>query len=140
MNMTIGQMAAAASVNPQTVRYYERRGLIEPTRRTRAGYREYDARSVDRLRFIKRAQTLGFSLSEIQELLALRVRHETACDAVERATVKKVQLVDAKLRELQSLRRTLRTLITSCRTRKRTSECPILETLDDDHDTRAARF
>jgi Hg(II)-responsive transcriptional regulator len=139
MNLTIGQIAAATSLNPQTVRYYERRGLIEPTNRTRAGYRQYDAQSVNRLRFIKRAQTLGFSLAEIQELLALRVRHGAACAAVERATLQKVRLVDAKLRELQSLKRTLRSLATSCRKRKRTSECPILEALDDDYATRSAR-
>src|SRR2546422_7048239 len=84
MPLTMGQVARAADVNIQTIRYYERRGLFPTPRRTPAGYRQYAGDAVARLRFIKHAQELGFSLKEIQELLGLRVRHGAACDAVER--------------------------------------------------------
>ena len=93
MPLTIGQVANAADVNIQTIRYYERRGLLPTPRRTHAGYRQYAHDAVARLRFIKRAQDLGFSLREIQELLRLRVRHNGACDAVERKTRQKVEVV-----------------------------------------------
>src|SRR2546425_9199169 len=84
MALTISQVANAADVNIQTIRYYERRGLFPTPRRTPAGYRQYADDAVSRLRFIKHAQELGFSLQEIQELLGLRVRHGAACDVVER--------------------------------------------------------
>src|SRR2546427_283626 len=80
MALTIGQVATAADVNIQTIRYYERRGLFAAPKRTAAGYRQYADDAVARLRFIKHAQELGFSLREIQELLGLRVRHGAACD------------------------------------------------------------
>ena len=80
--LTIGQVAAAAGVNIQTIRYYERRGLLATPRRTASGYRQYTGDAVNRIRFIKHAQELGFSLKEIQELLALRVRHAAACNPV----------------------------------------------------------
>ena len=75
MALSIGQVATAADVNIQTIRYYERRGLFPAAKRTPAGYRQYAADAVARLRFIKHAQDLGFSLNEIEELLGLRVRH-----------------------------------------------------------------
>ena len=77
MDMSIGQIAAAGKVNVQTIRYYERRGLLPPIRRTSAGYRQYASESVTRLRFIRHAQELGFALEEIRDLLALRVRGAT---------------------------------------------------------------
>src|SRR6266581_1729527 len=109
MPLTIGQIASAANVNIQTIRYYERRGLFPTPRRTPAGYRQYTADAVARLRFIKHAQELGFSLHEIEELLALRVRHGAACDAVERRAA-------------------------ACTARRPTDECPILEVLEHDDD------
>ncbi len=83
MPLSIGQVANAANVNIQTIRYYERPGSLSDAAAL-AGYRQYADDAVARLRFIKHAQELGFSLSEIQELLSLRVRHGAACDAVER--------------------------------------------------------
>lgn len=80
--MTIGEVASRAQVNIQTVRYYERRGLLSEPRRSAAGYRQYPEAVVPRIRFIKRAQELGFTLEEIGELLALRVRHGEACHEV----------------------------------------------------------
>jgi MerR family mercuric resistance operon transcriptional regulator len=80
--LTIGQLAKQAGVNIETIRYYERQGLLpEPPRRA-SGYRQYSAEFVKRIQFIKRAQTLGFSLKEIAELLDLRIESDTACDQV----------------------------------------------------------
>jgi Hg(II)-responsive transcriptional regulator len=131
MTLTIGQVAAAAAVNIQTIRYYERRGLFTTPRRTPAGYRQYAEDAVTRLRFIKHAQELGFSLKEIQELLALRVRHGAACDPVEQKTRQKIELVERKIRNLERIRHTLEGLATACASRKPTDDCPILEALED---------
>src|SRR5436309_14399955 len=105
MPLTIGQVAAAADVNIQTIRYYERRGLFPTPRRTPAGYRQYADDAVARLRFIKHAQELGFSLNEIQGLLGLRVRHTAACEAVERKTREKIELVQQKIDDLRRIKR-----------------------------------
>src|SRR5260370_11159197 len=136
MPLTIGQVATAADVNVQTIRYYERRGLVPPPRRTPSGYRQYADDAVARLRFIKHAQELGFSLQEIQELLGLRVRHGAACDTVERKTRQKIEVVQQKIRDFQRMKRTLERLAAACAVRRPTAECPILEVLADDADVR----
>jgi Hg(II)-responsive transcriptional regulator len=134
MTLTIGQVATAADVNVQTIRYYERRGMFAPSRRTAAGYRQYADDAIVRLRFIKHAQDLGFSLKEIQELLNLRVRHGAACDAVERKTRDKITLVQERIHHLQRMKRTLERLATACAARRSTDDCPILEALEDHGD------
>ena len=134
MPLTIGQVATAANVNIQTIRYYERRGMFAAPRRTASGYRQYAQDAVSRLRFIKHAQELGFSLKEIQELLGLRVRHGAACDAVERKTRDKIDLVQQRIRDLQRMKRTLDRLAAACEARRPTDECPILEALADHGD------
>ena len=131
MALSIGQVATAGNVNIQTIRYYERRGLFPPARRTAAGYRQYAGDAVARLRFIKHAQELGFSLNEIQDLLGLRVRHGAACDAVERRTRQKIEVVQQRIRDLQRMRRTLERLAAACAARRPTDDCPILEVLED---------
>ncbi len=135
MALTIGQVAAAADVNIQTIRYYERRGLFPPPERTPTGYRQYADEAVARLRFIKHAQELGFSLNEIQDLLGLRVRHGAACDAVERKTRQKIGVVQQRIRDLQRMKRTLERLAAACAARRPTDDCPILEVLGDHDDT-----
>jgi Hg(II)-responsive transcriptional regulator len=130
MALSIGQVATAADVNIQTIRYYERRGLFPPPRRTAAGYRQYGGDAVARLRFIKHAQELGFSLNEIQDLLGLRVRHGAACDSVERTTRQKIEVVQQRIRDLQRMRRTLERLAAACAARRPTDDCPILEVLE----------
>ena len=134
MSFSIGQIAMAAAVNVQTIRYYERRGLLLPSDRSPSGYRRYNRDSLLRLRFIKHAQALGFSLNEVEELLSLRVRHGAACQAVEKRTCAKIEVIDRRVRELDRLRRTLARLAARCRARKRTSECPVLEALEDKSD------
>ena len=129
--MTVGQLAHRGDVNVETIRYYERRGLLPAARRTSSGYRQYDDEAVVRIRFIKRAQELGFSLREIQELLALRVRHGAACAAVERKTREKIAVVREKIDDLERIRRSLERLDAACRARKATEDCPILEALED---------
>src|SRR6266568_4724436 len=131
MPLTISQVATAADVNVQTIRYYERRGLVPTPRRTPSGYRQYAEDAVARLRFIKHAQELGFSLQEIQELLALRVRHGAACDAVERKTRNKIDVVQQRICDLQRMKHTLERLAAACAVRRPTAECPILEVLED---------
>jgi Hg(II)-responsive transcriptional regulator len=134
MPLTISKVATAADVNVQTIRYYERRGLVPPPRRTPSGYRQYTDDAVARLRFIKHAQELGFSLQEIQELLGLRVRHGAACHAVERKTKQKIDVVQQRIRDLQRMKRTLERLAAACAVRRPTAECPILEVLEDHAD------
>lgn len=127
--LTTSQLAKAAGVNLETVRYYERRGLIpEPPRRP-SGYRQYSEAYISRIRSIKRAQELGFSLDEIAELLALRVDRDTACDAVKHQAEIKIASVREKIQMLQQVEQTLVDLVTACDQREPTSDCPILEAL-----------
>ncbi len=128
--LTVGQLARAAGVNPQTVRYYERRGLLPDPPRTSAGYRLYPPEAVIRLRFIKQAQELGFSLEEIRDLLALRVDATTSCAEVQRRTQAKIQQLDARIRRLQAMRAALADLALACDQEALQGECPFLEALE----------
>ena len=132
MQMNIGEMAALAGVPTATVRYYERRGLIAKAPRTGAGYRRYGPDTATRLRFIKRAQELGFALEDIQELLDLRVDDPAACPAVEMKAREKIAQVERMIHELTRMRDVLEGLTESCRTHSSTAECPILEALSDE--------
>ena len=131
MALTIGQVAAVGNVNVQTIRYYERRGLLPAADRSPSGYRMYSYDAVARLRFIRHAQQLGFSLAEIHELLALRVRNGSSCRSVAEKTRTKLQVVERRIRDLERMRRTLRRLAAACSARRATDPCPILETLED---------
>lgn len=132
MGMKIGCVAEAAGVEVSTVRYYERRGLLAEPPRTDAGYRQYDATVVDRIRFVRQAQDLGFTLKEIEELLDLRVEDAASCGVVEEATRAKLQSVDAKIRELRRLRAVLARLVRACEERETTAECPVLAMLEEE--------
>lgn len=127
---TIGRAAKAAGVRIETIRYYERRGLLPDPPRTEAGYRLYDTESVTRLRFIKEAQALGFTLEEIQGLLALRVDSETSCADVRRRAEDKAADIEAKIRSLQQMRAALQEMIAACAQGGPSGECPLLETLE----------
>lgn len=130
--MRIGAVAAAAGVNVQTLRYYERRGLLERPPRSRSGYREYGPEAVQLVRFIKRAQGLGFTLREIEGLL--RLRHAGGRDRrrVLEVAVAKLADVDERIRRLQSVRGALATLVESCACGGSEPVCPILEALTDE--------
>lgn len=128
--LTIGRVARQGGVNLQTIRYYERLGLLVPAYRTEAGNRIYKTDTVRRIRFIKRAQELGFSLSEIEELLTLRLdAHTTAADIRVRAQAKLAD-VEQKIKHLQAIHASLAMLVKSCRGCGPAAECPILENLN----------
>lgn len=129
MGMTIGEIAARASVPTATIRYYEGRGLIPEAPRTSSGYRQYGADAAERLRFIKRAQDLGFTLDDVQDLLALRVDDPAACPVVEAKTREKIEQVRRKIQELERMEAALERLAESCADRRATVECPILDLL-----------
>ena len=129
--LTIGQLAKDAGVNIETIRYYERRHILGPTSRLPSGYRLYNHEAQLRLRFIKNAQALGFTLHEIEELLDLRVRSTARCGDVQKKAEAKLKHVEAKVRNLQSLATALRSLVRACQTRRLTAHCPILASLED---------
>lgn len=128
--LTIGQLAKASGVNLQTVRYYERRGLLSPETRTESGYRIFASDTSRRIRFVKRAQELGFTLSEIQDLLSLRVGSGSNCVDVRKRAQAKLAGIDVKIRHLESMRASLARLIRSCSGSGPAKDCPILESLD----------
>ena len=129
--LTIGKIAHLAGVGVETVRFYERQGLIPQPPRRESGYRQYPDETVSRIRFIRRAKELGFSLKEIKELLALRIDPETSCqDILERAKGK-IAEIDKKVHTLQRMKRALVKLTGACRGRRPVSKCPILEALED---------
>ena len=128
--MWIGRTAKAAGVNAQTLRYYERRGLIPRPARRGAGYRDYSADAVQVVRFIKRAQELGFSLDEIEALIKLRGVRRGERHRVRAIAERKIAEIDRKIAHLHSMREALETLAESCH-RGGAAECPIIEALAD---------
>lgn len=127
--LTIGQVADRAGIGVETVRFYERAGLIPLPARKASGYRQYDESTVSRLRFIRRAKDLGFTLKEIAALLALRHEPATTAADVKREAEQKIAEIDRKIRSLRQMRNALRKLADSCPGHGPTSECPILEAL-----------
>lgn len=127
--LTIGQVARRTGVGVETVRFYERQGLLEEPARKDSGYRQYDGGVVARLHFIRRAKELGFSLKEIKELLALRVDPTTTCAEVKSRAEAKLADVEAKIQALRRMQKVLQKLTTACSGRGPTSECPILDAL-----------
>jgi Hg(II)-responsive transcriptional regulator len=123
----IGALAKRAGVRVDTVRYYERAGLLAPRARLASGYRRYGDVELARLRFIRRAQALGFSLKEVQELLALSSRRDVA--RVKRAAQQKLAEVESRIAELERVRTGLSTLIAACPGHGRAADCPILNAL-----------
>jgi Cu(I)-responsive transcriptional regulator len=126
--MWIGRTAKAAGVNAQTLRYYERRGLIGRARRGRSGYREYADDAVAVVRFIKRAQALGFSLDEIESLIRLRGVRRGERHRVRAIAERKITEIEQKIAHLESMRRALAMLVDACH-RGGDAECPIIEAL-----------
>lgn len=128
--MTIGQVAKETALGIETIRFYERQGLIPDPPRRRSGYRQYPGEIVARLLFIKRAKELGFSLKEIAELLALRVDPDTSAGAIKQRVEEKIRDVEGKIRSLRRIKKALVELDGSCCGCGPTSECPILDALD----------
>lgn len=128
----IGELAQRAGVAIDTIRYYERDGLLVPTARSAAGYRRYDDTGLKRLHFIRRAKALGFSLEDIRSLLALSAQADVA--QVRRTAQTKLDDVEQRIAELERVRAGLRALITACPGHGRAESCPILNALaGEDH-------
>ena len=130
MAITIGKVAQRAEIGIETVRFYEREGLIDAPPRGPSGYRQYPESIVRRLLFIKRAKELGFTLKEIKELLALHVDPGTTCEEVKRRAERKIADIDHKLRTLRRMKKTLLQLTDACGGQGSAEDCPILQSLD----------
>lgn len=130
--MKIGELAKRAEVAIDTVRYYERQGLLPAPQRQASGYRRYEDGDVARLRFVRRAKALGFTLVEIRDLLALSGRREDDMGGLKAAAAEKLADVEAKLTELKRIRDGLNTLVASCPGHGALEKCPILNALDED--------
>jgi Hg(II)-responsive transcriptional regulator len=132
-DFTIGVLAKQANVHVETLRYYERRGLIPKPHRTVSNYRVYSSENLRRVMFIKQAQCLGFSLNEIKKLLALRATPRARCADVRTYAAHKIEDIDGKIRSLARMRKTLKKLIAECSGDGPTTRCPILDPLTQNH-------
>lgn len=130
--MLIGELAEAAGVGVETLRFYEREGLLPEPPRSESGYRLYGDDAVGRVSFILRAKGLGFTLAETNELLGLRVTEATSCGDVAEKARAKISDIDERLQELTRIRGALVELVRACADDEETGECPILEALDDE--------
>ena len=129
--LTIGTVAQQAGVNIETLRYYERKGIVPKPPRTSSNYRVYPEETVRRVRIVKRAQELGFSLNEIKELLALRATRGATCDDARRQALHKIGDIEKKIQTLQAMKDALHKLVKECASANApVSDCPILEALD----------
>ena len=127
--MRTGELAARAGVNAQTLRYYERRGLLAQPPRSAAGYRSYPDEAVEKLRFVKRAQELGFSLGEIEELLQLAEGGPEDCDAARALAEARGQQLAQRIADLERMQRSLAELVATCELPRARRTCPILTSL-----------
>lgn len=130
LRMTIGQIAKQADIGVETIRFYERRGLIPEPPRTPSGYRQYPSDTVRRLGFIARAKELGFTLREIAELLELRLSPGACSADVQAQAEAKLADVELRIRDLRHIRECLRDLLGACRMGDDNGRCPILESLE----------
>lgn len=130
MEYKIGELAKKVGVNIQTVRYYERCGLLLPTTRMESGYRLYDNDAKKRLEFIRYSKKLGFTLKETEELLRLRVSTKAKCGDVKKKAEDKLMEIDKKIEGLKSMRKVLKEMIKTCQNGQPTEHCPILKTID----------
>ena len=126
MSLTIGNLASNAGVNVETIRYYERRGLIDQPVKPKTGYRRYDEAILDRILFIKKAQGLGFQLDEIKNLISLANGH---CSEIQSLAESKLGDVQAKVKDLQRLETVLTDLVRQCNASVNKADCPIIDSL-----------
>lgn len=129
--MRTGQVAARAGVNVQTLRYYERRGLLPAPTRQASGYRIYGPDAVRVVRFVKRAQQLGFSLDEVESLLELAQGGPDSCDSAHRLAVDKISDLDRRMAHLRAMRESLQRLAATCERPRQQRECPLLHSIED---------
>ena len=129
--MRIGTVSRKAGVNAQTLRYYERRGLLPKTGRLASGYREYDPATVGLVRFIKNAQELGFTLNEIRELITLRANRSQSSEDVRRVATRKIEEMDRRIRRLSEMKDELAELVEQCSATRCKDDCVIIDAFDD---------
>jgi Hg(II)-responsive transcriptional regulator len=127
--LRIGELARRAGISVEAIRYYEKQGLLAAPPRLASGYRSYPAATIRRLRFVRRAQGLGFTLGEVAELLALRVGRSGRCHQVQKTAELRLHDVEVKIARLTAIRAALAELIEACSTRTTTEECPLLAAL-----------
>jgi MerR family copper efflux transcriptional regulator len=128
--LTIGQVAKESGVGVETIRFYEREGLIAKPPRRPSGYRQYDREVIRRIRFIQRGKELGFSLREIAELLSLRLARGRSCADVKARATAKIEDIESKVAVLERMKEALLRLAAACGGKGSVSECPILDALD----------
>lgn len=129
-HLTIGQLAKKTGVGIDTIRYYERQGLIPEPLRRESGYRQYSCEMIKRIQFIRHAKDLGFSLKEINELLSLRLDPKTKCSVVKNRAEAKISDIEERILNLQRMKKALVKLMKACSGRGPVSKCPILEALE----------
>lgn len=130
VTLTIGQLAKTLSISTDTIRLYERQGLIAEPPRSDNGYRHYPSNTIARLRFIQRAKTMGFTLKQIGELLAIQRTSQHTCDEVRQQAQHKLLDIEHKLNELQRLKAALEMLVHTCETPHAEDVCPLLQALE----------
>lgn len=128
--MRSGVAARQAGVNIQTLRYYERRGLLRPPARRESGYREYQSDAVRVVRFVKRAQELGFTLAEVEALLALAAGGPESCDSVQELAAEKIGELDDKIASLSAMKDSLQQLLDTCTRPPHQRECPLIQSIE----------
>ena len=133
-DLRIGELAKRSGITVETVRYYERRGLLAKPRRLVSGYRSFPPEAIRRIRFVRRARELGFSLNEIAELLSLRVRKGARCQLVRSTAERRRRDVESKIARLTAVHAALAKLIAACSEQSATDDCPILAALEGEQD------
>ncbi|NOX90198.1 MAG: MerR family transcriptional regulator [Calditrichaeota bacterium] len=131
MSFTIGQLSRMSGVSVETIRFYERKGLLSPARRRSSGYREYTENEFKRLKFIRKAKEHGFTLKEIEELLELRLSPESTCGDIKERAELKLRIIKKKIAELTQMRKAIEGLIASCHAGGPVGECPIIEAFEE---------
>ncbi len=129
--LTIGRVARLTDVGVETIRFYERKGLIDQPPRKQTGYRQYPKETIARIRFIRSAKELGFSLTEIMELLSLRIDPDTTCEDIRVLAEARIADIKGKIQSLQRMQKALMRLAETCSGRGPVGECPILEALEE---------
>ncbi len=135
LSMRIGQIAKRAGVNVETIRFYERKGLLTQPPRNGGGYRHYPKEAITRIRFIKRAKELGFSLTEIGELLFLQSNPKATCADVKEKAERKILTIYDRIKDLQKMKRSLESLAATCKGRGPLNDCPIIECFETTKET-----